>query len=99
MNDADERKIKSTLSQVGARQIVMEVALVVLIRRLLKTANDPEGELRSYLSEVTEKAKETAAQLGSESPAVEPLFTSAAQEFVRLMGLSLPEAERTRKMN
>lgn len=85
MTGDDERQIKFILSQVSSRQIAIEVALAILIRRLLKNADDPERELRSYLDEVSAETKKSIARLGADYTTMEPLIVNAIQEFVRLM--------------
>lgn len=85
MTEDDERQIKFILSQVSSRQIAMEVALVILIRKLLKNANDPERELKLYLDEVSAETKKSIAQLGADYTTMEPQIVNAIQEFVRLM--------------
>lgn len=99
MDDDQERQITANIADVLSRQLVCEIAMCALARRLVTMAGEPAKEMSDFVEEVKGRLGVSTAHRIEEYPELAGPLADAMHRFVQMMESTLPHRGHSPPMN
>ncbi|MGB3830893.1 MAG: hypothetical protein WA975_03405 [Mesorhizobium sp.] len=99
MDDDQARQINANMADVLSRQLVCEIAMCALVRRIAMAAGDPAKEMSDFVEEVKGRLGVSTAQRIEDFPELAGPLADAMRRFVQMMENTLPHRDHSPPMN